>query len=73
MQRDARTFTTSSTGDHALPAVLTVEEAGEFLRIGRSAAYSAVRSGTIPAIRVGKTIRVPRQALERMLAGEESS
>lgn len=52
------------------PLVLTVEEAARLLRIGRTAAYEAVRRGDIPSLRIGKTLRVPRVALERMLAGE---
>lgn len=49
------------------PAVLTVEEAGKLLRIGRSAAYEAVRRGDIPAIRVGRLLRVPRHRLMALL------
>jgi len=47
-------------------AFMTVEEAAEYLGIGRHAAYGAVRSGQIPSIRIGKSIRVPRQALRRL-------
>ena len=50
--------------------VLTVEEAARLLRVGRSAAYEAVRAGEIPTIRIGRSIRVPRVALEALLAGE---
>lgn len=56
----------------ALPAVLTVEEAAEVLRIGRSAAYAAVRAGEIPSIKVGRSIRVPRHLLEVMLGVKEA-
>ena len=49
---------------------LTVEEAGEWLGIGRSAAYAAAKRGEIPTIRIGRRLVVPRDALERMLAGE---
>jgi excisionase family DNA binding protein len=52
------------------PAVLTVEEAARLLRIGRSAAYAAVRRGELPAVRIGRALRVPRRALDVMLAGE---
>ena len=60
-----------------MPPVLTVEEAAAALRIGRSAAYEAVRSGELPAVRIGRSIRVPRHRLEVLLglengtAGEE--
>lgn len=49
---------------------LTVDEAAQVLGIGRNQAYAAVRDGSIPSIRIGKRIVVPRAALDRMLAGE---
>lgn len=52
------------------PAVLTVEEAARILRISRSAAYKAAASGEIPAVRVGRTLRVPTHRL-MALAGLE--
>ncbi len=48
-------------------AVLTVEEAASYLEIGRNTAYRAVRDGSIPSIRIGRIIRVPKKALEDML------
>lgn len=55
-----------------VPAVLTVEEAAKLLRIGRGAAYEAVRKGEIPSVRVGRTIRVPRRALLELLGALEA-
>jgi excisionase family DNA binding protein len=49
------------------PEVLTVKEVAAVLRIGRSAAYAAVHAGEIPSVRLGRAIRVPRQALELLL------
>ena len=62
------------------PAVLTVEEAARVLRIGRSAAYEQARrfiatggAEGLPAVRLGRCLRVPRQALVRLLAvGDEA-
>jgi excisionase family DNA binding protein len=51
--------------------VLTIEEAAEVLRIGRSAAYEAARRGELPAVRIGRTVRVPRRALEALLGAQE--
>ncbi len=48
--------------------VLTVEEARQILRLGRNAAYEAIRRGEIPVLRFGRRIVVPRAALERMLS-----
>ena len=46
-----------------LPLTLTVEEAGQILRVGRNTAYELVRCGKLPSVRVGKQSRIPRQAL----------
>jgi excisionase family DNA binding protein len=51
-----------------LPAIMTVEECAQFLRIGRSACYESVRRGTIPSVRIGRLIRVPREALLEWLS-----
>ena len=57
-----------------LPEVLTVEEAAAILRIGRGAAYQLARrwrdSGGregLPNVVLGRSLRVPRAALERVL------
>ncbi|HVM08192.1 MAG TPA: helix-turn-helix domain-containing protein [Acidimicrobiales bacterium] len=57
--------------------VLTVDEAAALLRIGRGAAYALTqrfratggREG-LPVIELGRTLRVPRHALEALLAVE---
>ena len=51
-----------------LPLTLTVAEAGEALRIGRSSTYALVRCGRLRSIRVGKMIRVPRDAIVEFLS-----
>lgn len=51
-----------------LPLTLTVAEAGEVLRIGRSSMYALVRCGRLRSIRVGKMIRVPRDAIVEFLS-----
>jgi excisionase family DNA binding protein len=61
-----------TSGESPPRATMTVEEAGAYLGIGRSAAYAAARSGSIPVIRVGRRMLVPRAALERMLAEPSS-
>ena len=49
------------------PKTLSVPEAGEWLGIGRNAAYEAARRGEIPTIKIGRLLRVPVVALERKL------
>ena len=52
---------------------IPVEVAGEALGVGRSAAYSAIRNGEIPSIRIGRRITVPTAAIRRMLQIEENT
>lgn len=49
---------------------VSVEEAGKVLGLCRNSAYAAARRGEIPVIRIGRLIRVPILALERLLRGE---
>jgi hypothetical protein len=50
------------------PFVMSVPRAGKlYLNLGRNASYSAAASGVIPVIRIGKTLRVPVRAMERLL------
>jgi Helix-turn-helix domain len=55
------------------PDFFTVEEAARVLRIGRTAAYALARTWRntdgregLPVVPVGRLLRVPRAALERM-------
>ena len=50
-----------------LPPVLTVPEVARVLRISRGAAYEAIRSGQIQAVRIGRTLRVSRHAVACLL------
>jgi excisionase family DNA binding protein len=52
-------------------AVMTVPEAGAKLGLTRAAAYQAAARGEIPVIRFGKLMKVPKVAIERMLAGPD--
>ena len=50
-----------------LPLALTVLEAGQVLRVGRSVTYELVRSGQLRSVRIGRSIRIPRNALVEYL------
>ena len=50
------------------PKSISVPRAGRvYLDIGRDASYEAARRGDIPVIRIGRLLRVPVVAMERML------
>ena len=53
-----------------LPLVLRVEDLMPVLDIGRNTAYELVRSGQIRSVRIGRKLRIPKQAVEDFLAGK---
>ena len=55
------------------PLTISVPEAGKrYFGLCRNASYEAAARGEIPVVRIGKLLRVPVRALERLLdrAGE---
>lgn len=54
-------------------ATISVEEAGQLLGIGRSAAYEAVRRGEIPVLPIGRRYRVPVPRLLALLGAGPSA
>jgi excisionase family DNA binding protein len=52
-----------------LPEVLTVDELAALLRVDRKTVYAQIARGEIPGVRrLGKTIRISRDAVLRWLA-----
>ena len=54
-----------------LPVTLRVEELMKLLDIGRNTAYELVRSGKLRSIRVGRQVRIPKNALIEFLEDTE--
>ena len=52
-----------------LPLTLRVEDLMPILGIGRNTAYELVRSGRIRSIRIGRQLRIPKDALVEYLSG----
>ena len=50
-----------------LPLALRVEDLMPVLAIGRNTAYELVRSGQIRSIRIGRQLRIPRDAVVEFL------
>jgi len=57
------------------PDLLTVPEAAQLLRISRNLAYELVAQHQLPCVRLGRTIRIPRDSLEQWIRerAEESA
>lgn len=54
-----------ATDDNRL--VYEVPEAGAMLGLTRNGSYEAAKRGDIPTIRIGKLLRVPKAAFNKML------
>ncbi|WP_448062132.1 helix-turn-helix domain-containing protein [Cellulomonas hominis] len=46
---------------------LTVAEVAEVMRVSKMTVYRLLHSGEMPAVRVGRSFRVPQDALEQYL------
>lgn len=55
------------------PLLLRAEEAARLLGLGRSTMFGLLAAGALPAIRVGRSVRVSRAAVEKFIAERERS
>lgn len=53
--------------DHQLQQVMTVPEIATALRVSRATVYRLVNTGVLPGMRVGKTVRVTRRAVQEFM------
>ncbi len=49
------------------PRFMTVTEVANVMRVSKMTVYRLIHAGELPAIRVGKSFRVPQTALTTML------
>ena len=54
----------SRDGDHRL---LSVQEVSEQLGMGRSWVYNQIRSGELPSVQLGGTVKIKREDLEQYI------
>jgi len=59
----------SANGSGALAELrfLTVAEVAALMRVSKMTVYRLVHGGTLPAVRVGRSFRVPEQAVNEYL------
>ena len=55
------------------PIFYRPDEVAERLRLSRSKTYAAIQGGEIPSVRIGRSVRVPRAALERWVESRLSA
>ena len=52
------------------PLLMRVEEASRYLSLGRTKTYELLAQGEIPSIRLGRSLRVPREALRSWIQAQ---
>lgn len=57
------------TNDEPTHDFLTIPQVAQRLQLGTVKVYGMARSGSLPSIRIGNSIRIPRPALERWING----
>lgn len=55
------------------PLTMTIEAAGLLLGVGRSTAYELVKAGELSAIKIRRTRRVTREAIDQYLADRSAA
>ena len=74
---DALSRYMSITNDTHEPVLITVPEAARRLAIGRTLTYELIAARELPAVRIGRAIRVPADAIDafvdRRLSEERSA
>ena len=63
---DKRADTTTDSPAH-LSALLTINEAAARLRVGRSTAYELIASGQLEVVHIGRSARVPADAIDQFV------
>jgi excisionase family DNA binding protein len=56
-----------------LPAdgLATVKEASRFLNVSPAMIYKMAANGSLPSVRIGTSVRIPRQALAKLYNAEQ--
>jgi len=49
------------------PLLLRAADVAKLLALGRSKVFAMLAAGELPAVRIGRSVRVPRLALERWI------
>ncbi len=52
-------------------SLLTIKDVQEITQLGRTTIYELMRDGVLPYLRIGRSVRIRREALEAWLVGTE--
>src|SRR5438132_7712676 len=70
---EAAPITPASSPSQDLPLLLNAVEAGRLLSISRAKVLDLAARGEIPSLRIGGSVRIPRDCLQTWIAGRTSS
>ena len=62
-------MTSNNSGDISEVKFLTIAEVASMMRVSKMTVYRLVHNGELPAVRVGKSFRVPEKAVDDYLRG----
>jgi excisionase family DNA binding protein len=60
-------LTVGDAGNFAETRFMTVTEVAEMMRVSRMTVYRMIHAGELPAVRFGRSYRVPESAVEEIL------
>jgi excisionase family DNA binding protein len=63
----------TATAPQTEPLTLTPAQAAAMIPMGINQFYAAVKAGTIPSLRIGRSIRIPRRRFLEWLDGGAGS
>ena len=72
-QSQSREMRDGSMDAEEAPRFMTVVEVAEVMRVSKMTVYRLIHAGELPAIRVGKSFRVPYEAVSALIEGSWSS
>ena len=64
--KNALQLKTQAQNETSERLALTVPETLEVLPISKNSIYAAIKAGTLPSVKIGGKILIPRHALEKM-------
>jgi excisionase family DNA binding protein len=50
------------------PALVSIRDACALLRVSRTTIYGLITAGLLPTIHIGRAVRIPREAIDRLVA-----
>lgn len=65
--------TTRRSNGRGLPELLTVRDVQDITQLGRTKVYELIRDGELPVLRIGRSLRIRRDVLDRWLLAQEDN